>query len=105
MLVHLQSQELLQRYVLFDIAFDSALQRRLEVKSLPKNWKKSPSPGAVQAMGDEWIANAGAVVLRVPSVLVPSEWNYLINPQHPDFKRLAIGPKQRIKFDSRLLRN
>src|ERR1700722_10756925 len=36
------------------------------------------------AVGDAWLTDAGAAVLRVPSVLVPHAWNVLLNPGHPD---------------------
>jgi RES domain-containing protein len=38
-----------------------------------------------RALGDTWIAARRSVVLRVPSVVMPSASNYLLNPNHPDF--------------------
>ena len=105
MLVHLQSsKELLNRYVLFEVTFDEALLTVADAATLPKTWRKSPAEAAVQQVGDAWIANAGSAILRVPSVIVPSEWNYLLNPAHPDFKQNTIGPKQRVRFDPRLIK-
>ena len=43
-----------------------------------------------------------SLALRVPSVVVPQEWNYLINPAHPAFARLEIGKAQPLAFDPRL---
>ncbi|MBI2497892.1 MAG: RES domain-containing protein, partial [Opitutae bacterium] len=40
--------------------------------------------------------------LRVPSVVVPGEFNYLLNPAHPDFKRVKIGKPEPFSFDPRL---
>jgi RES domain-containing protein len=53
-------------------------------------------------MGDTWIAGRSSVVLQVPSVLVPAEFNYLVNPRHADFAELRVGKLSRFRFDSRL---
>lgn len=47
---------------------------------------------------------ADSVVLAVPSVLVPTETNYLINPNHPDFPKISIGNPEDFQFDPRLTR-
>ena len=70
----------------------------------PKSWRKSPSLATVQQVGDEWVTEGSSAVLRLPSVIVPSEWNSLPNPAHPDFAKITIGPKQQIKFDPRLVK-
>ena len=104
-LVHFHSsKELLYRYVLFEVIFDEALLTVIDVDALPKTWRKSPPAEALQQLGDAWIANAGSAILRVPSAIVSSEWNYLLNPAHPDFKRITIGPKQPVRFDHRLVK-
>ena len=54
--------------------------------------------------GDLWVASGGSAVLRVPSVIVPGESNYLLNPGHADFRRLRIGAPASFPFDARLLR-
>ncbi len=41
---------------------------------------------------------------RVPSAIVPRTWNYLLNPLHPDAKRLEIAEVIRERFDNRLFR-
>lgn len=104
MLVHLQAQELLRRYVIFEVSFDEAIMTMIDPATLPKSWRKSPSPATVQQVGDEWVTEGSSAVLRLPSVIVPSEWNYLLNPAHPDFAKITIGPKQQIKFDPRLVK-
>ena len=55
-------------------------------------------------MGDHWVAGAASAVLRLPSAIVPNEWNYLLNPAHPDFAKITIGPKQHIQIDPRLIK-
>jgi RES domain-containing protein len=104
MLVHIEAPELLKRYALFKVSFDDRLVTTVDIKNLPKTWRKSPPPRAVQIIGDEWIVGRKSAVLRVPSVVVPTEWNYLLNPAHAEFGAITIGTKQRIKFDPRLIK-
>jgi RES domain-containing protein len=69
---------------------------------LPKDWAICPAPPSAARMGDLWVAQAGSCVLRVPSAVIRAEWNYLINPAHPNFSRLRIGKPMLFEFDSRL---
>ncbi len=104
MLVHLQSQELLKRYVLFEVTFDESLVQAVDLKALPKAWRKSPPPLSVPQVGDNWVADGKSAALKVPSVIVPNGWNYLLNPAHADFASIVIGPRQPTKFDLRLMK-
>ena len=104
MLVHLQAQDMLRHYVIFEVSFDHALVQSIDPAALPKSWRRSPAPASVQRVGDQWVAQGRSAVLRLPSVIVPSEWNYLLNPAHLDFAKITIGRKQSIKFDPRLLK-
>ncbi|MCC6581607.1 MAG: RES family NAD+ phosphorylase [Phycisphaeraceae bacterium] len=103
MLVHLQNQVLMHRYVIFEVVFDASLVTTLNPAKLPKAWRKSPSPPTVQQMGDNWIVAGNSAVLRVPSAIVPEESNYLLNPEHPDYARIVIGLKKPIRLDPRLV--
>lgn len=98
-LVHLQAPDLIKRYVIFEVTFDESLVIAVNPATLPKTWRSSPTPKTVQDIGDTWAANGSSAILRLPSVIVPSEWNYLLNPTHPDFAKIKIGPKQPITFD------
>jgi RES domain-containing protein len=70
--------------------------------ALPRDWQAYPAPISTKAIGDNWIKNQASAVLAVPSATIPAEQNYLINPEHPDFSKLVIGPAQTINFDPRL---
>ncbi|MGA2496443.1 MAG: RES family NAD+ phosphorylase [Tepidisphaeraceae bacterium] len=104
MLVHLQSEELLRRYVLFEVTLDDSLVTTVTQTSMPKTWRKSPPPAALQRIGDAWLAAGTSAILRIPSVIVPAECNYLLNPAHSDFARIIIGPKMPAQFDPRLVK-
>ena len=104
MLVRLQSPDLMKRYVVFVVSFDGSLVKAVDPAKLPRTWRRSPAPATSQQVGDQWVATSGSAVLRLPSAIVPSEWNYLLNPAHPEFAKIRIGPKQSIKFDPRLIK-
>lgn len=102
MLVHLEMPQLLERYQLFEAVLPESLITELAVKNLPRDWRDDPVPKSAQAVGDEWIEKASSAVLCVPSVLIPEEHNYLLNPRHPDFKQVRISAPQNFRFDPRL---
>lgn len=70
--------------------------------ALPKDWRRLPAPPSTRAFGSRWAAESRSAVLRVPSVVVDGEFNYLLNPRHPHFVRLEIGDPQPLSFDPRL---
>jgi RES domain-containing protein len=102
MLVHLDAPALLEKYVFLEVDFDASLVIDLARSSLPKNWQSDPVPEAIQAIGDRWVLSGDSVVLRVPSVLVPEESNFLLNPRHPDFGNIGISRPHAFRFDPRL---
>jgi RES domain-containing protein len=104
MLAHLDSAEVLSYYVAIPVSFDSRLIVDVDVPSLPKNWKSYPAPQSVRAIGDAWVASGESAVLRVPSVLVPSESNFLLNPNHTEYADLVIGEPLPFIFDPRVFR-
>lgn len=99
-LVHL-NPPVLFKYVAIPVEFDSALVE--EPAALPPDWADQPAPPATQAVGDLWARESRSAVLQLPSVIIPAESNYLLNPTHPDFKKIAIGKPVPFCFDPRLL--
>ena len=104
MLVHLGSAAVLPGYVLIECRFDPALVLPLQRAILPANWQEYPAPAEVRAIGDRWVRQGRSVVLEVPSVILPQEHNFLLNPAHPKFSSLKILPPTPLRFDARLLR-
>jgi len=99
-LVHL-NPPVIFKYVAIAIEFDDALVEK--VAALPAEWTEEPPPPATKAIGDLWVKEARSAVLELPSVIVPGEPNYLLNPAHPDFKKIVIGKSEPFSFDPRLL--
>lgn len=85
----------------FDLP-ESVSVKRVKESSLPSDWKSSPPVVDTQEIGTRWANSGKSLLLFVPSVLVPEESNVLINPLHPEFRRV----KRRIEgfsFDPRLV--
>ena len=53
-------------------------------------------------MGNEWVMKMSSVVLKVPSIVVKDEFNYIINPMHPKSKEIKIAEQKPFSFDARL---
>jgi RES domain-containing protein len=70
--------------------------------SLPRNWRAMPGPVALQRKGTAWARLRGAVAVIVPSAIVPIETNVLLNPLHPDLRKLVVHRPRPFGFDARL---
>ena len=104
MLVHLNSGALLSSYVLIPCSFPQRAVLRLDRTRLPAGWRAHPAVPQLQLLGDAWLKNGLSAVLDVPSVIIQSESNYLLNPVHPDFASIDVGPAQPFDFDTRLVK-
>ena len=91
------------KYAAISLEFDEALVEVVGISSLPSDWTGEPPPPSTKAIGDQWVRERRSAVLELPSVIVPSESNYLLNPAHPDFKHISIGKSEPFVFDPRLL--
>jgi RES domain-containing protein len=75
-----------------------------DLAHLPHDWRDlTTTPASTQQLGTDWMKK-GYLVVSVPSVVFPSERNYLINPKHLDFStRCQVQPAQAIFPDPRIL--
>jgi len=104
MLVHLGRSAALPAYVLIACSFDESLVARLDRSRLPAHWRSYPAPPELQQLGGEWLKRGTSPVLEVPSAIIPSESNYLLNPRHRDFASITLSTPEPFAFDLRLLR-
>ena len=74
----------------------------LTVSSLPDDWKSFPHSHSTQIIGDNFVSENKFLILKVPSVVVPGEYNFLINPNHKDIKLVQIVSIEPFDFDERL---
>ncbi|MCL6531415.1 RES domain protein [Meiothermus luteus] len=77
-----------------------------ELSELPPDWRQLPEPypESTQALGLEWALSLRSLALRVPSAVVPVEFNLLLNPRHPAMREVRTGEPQPLFLDPRLLR-
>ena len=70
---------------------------------LPKNWNHYPAPSEITMIGDEWINSHRSLALKVPSCIVPSASNYVLNCSHTDYSKVKIIDISPFKIDNRLM--
>ncbi len=83
---------------------ESLFRERIQAIDLPSKWRKSPAPPALAQIGDEFVSKAQSCLLVVPSALAASENNWLINPQHPEFRQIRVNPGEPLRYDPRMFR-
>jgi RES domain-containing protein len=77
---------------------------KIAFTDLPENWNRNPPARSTQYLGDDFLKENANLVLRVPSATVKGEFNYIINPRHPDFNNVKVMMTEHFEFDSRLFR-
>lgn len=103
LLVHLDNTSALSSFSICPVDFADSLVELIDAATLPRDWRQSPPPISLQAVGDDWTSRGSSVVLRAPSAVIETEYNYLINPAHNDFKKLVVGGLEVFKLDPRLI--
>ena len=81
---------------------DDLTRERVETSNLPANWRESAAPAELTRLGDEFAERGENCLLLVPSVLAPSENNWLINPAHTDYKRIVVQEVEPLSYDPRI---
>ncbi|HEX4667274.1 MAG TPA: RES domain-containing protein [Chthoniobacterales bacterium] len=100
--VHLQPLLPRQKYLAYFVEWEEAQMETLSPKKLPPDWRSSPPGPATMQLGDQWAREERSVVIAVPSVILPSERNFLINPAHPMFRQLRWHKPVEFAFDERM---
>lgn len=99
--VHLQPVDRRVRYTWFHITIPDSVEVTTP-DTLPNDWRVEPPSETTQSLGSQWAEQNQTAVLRVPSILVPGEFNLLLNPGHAHFKRIKISGPRPFDFDGRL---
>jgi RES domain-containing protein len=84
------------------IRFDHSLVERVNISQLPTDFSPRTPYEITRAIGDAWVQRARLPALSVPSAIVPTERNYILNPTHPNFARLVWDGPEPIALDDRL---
>lgn len=99
-----QDEPLRAKYVLIPAHLHPAVSTEtLDANTLPPDWRSGTGREALQTLGAEWLSRSRTCVLAVPSAVVPAEFNFLINPLHPDFKQITLGAPETLDTDTRLV--
>jgi RES domain-containing protein len=81
---------------------DDLTREIVEASNLPANWREAAAPPELARLGDEFARRAERCLLLVPSVLAPNENNCLINPAHPDYKKIVVREVEPLSHDPRM---
>jgi RES domain-containing protein len=103
-LVHVSAEEDLPADLVAisaDLPDDLAIEH-VGIEELPENWRRTPAPPMLAERGTARLTATRTAVLAVPSVVIPGETNYILNPAHPDFRRVVVHRAERFDLDPRL---
>lgn len=106
LLVHRAGIELGRGFKLMEIKLNISEDdiEEIRIKNLPKNWKGVEAYSVEQKLGSAWYQSAEKLILKVPSVVIPQEFNYVINTRHVAFeKKVSINFIEEIDFDERII--
>ena len=102
-LAHFPSGKVLMPLSLITISIESDLIFEPEVSLLPADWQAFPCPAACQNFGSGFLEEGKFAVARLPSVLMPKDFNYLINPEHKGISAMEILKIETFFPDNRLI--
>jgi RES domain-containing protein len=75
----------------------------INAEALPAGWNAPIAMESTKMIGEEILKGNDTFLLKVPSVMMVEESNYIINPGHPLFKKVKITRERRVHFDSRVI--
>ena len=102
-LVQTNDREFFSSCVYFYADIPESIIQEYKTKMLPDGWDAIPCEPVSQRFGDQWVLGQESAVLKVPSVVLPLEWNYVLNPQHPDFSKIDFSAEVDLPMDDRLM--
>lgn len=105
LIVHRSAINIAHPYKLLEISIkDKTLIKEIKIADLPGNWRTLEAYVELQEIGSRWYNSFETLVLKVPSVIISQEFNYVINSKHPLFKKnIILKNKEDFKWDKRLL--
>lgn len=76
--------------------------KEFKLSDLPKDWNEVPAPRSTMEFGTAHLQKGRYLALKLPSVIIPTEYNFILNPLHPDFKKIRIKEVLPFNFDARI---
>ena len=90
--------------MVISIADHDDLVNTVKIKNLPKNWQKLQAYSTLQNIGSHWYNNRESLILKVPSVIIPLEYNFIINTKHKKFNQyVQLVRNENYFWDDRLI--
>ena len=102
-LVHLNPLIIPDNFCLAEIEVPDNSITLLDIALLPHNWQDVSAPALLKEIGDTFLKKQEYLLMRVPSAVVSAEYNYVLNPQHPEARNIKIINKELFNFDERLI--
>lgn len=97
--------ELADDYVITPVEVpDNINVTSMPAETLPSGWNAAEPTEGSRNVGKDWVTELQSAVLAVPSVLIPHEYNYLLNPHHADFAKIRFLAPEPFSFDDRFCR-
>lgn len=91
------------KVIVISVSDNENLVKRVLIKELPPNWQRLAAYPILQAIGGEWYEKKETLILQVPSAIIPYEFNFVINVDHPAFrKNIKLIRIEDYFFDDRL---
>lgn len=85
-----------------EIPDDSILE--LKISDLPSNWSNYPAPTILSQIGQRWVNEGKKISLKIPSCIIHTSHNYILNCQHKNYNRVKIIDHSKFYFDPRLIK-
>lgn len=107
-LVHRSNVVLSNRFSVMVIELGESVNHSIvDPVELSKNWYMTTpiSYRECQMIGDSWYHKNESCLLQVPSAIIIKEFNFVINPNHPDFKNVKLVGLEDFSFDNRIFQN
>jgi RES domain-containing protein len=103
--VHRSAINISSPYKLLKISIDEkTIIQEIKRAELPSNWMTIEGYIALQEIGSNWYKSLETLVLKVPSSIIPQEYNYIINTKHPLFTtHIKLESIEDFTWDKRLL--
>ena len=87
-------------FTLIEIPDDEIFE--VNIDELPENWNSYPVDTETRLFGDNLLKSCKKSIIKIPSVIIPSEFNYLLNPNHVNKSEFKIIESVSFIFDNRI---
>ena len=103
--VHFSIATLPSDYIMLTINCPNSIKViEINLSQLPKYWNSFPALKKTQVIGDTLVNEGKSAICKVPSVVTKGDFNFLLNPNHRDFKMIKIIKREKFTFDKRLFK-